>query len=744
MKQFRRSMVSSLALSLLLVGCAVDDQDGDSARFGPTVVGEEIAITLQSPAYTAQSGQLELVWEHELVYKGATYIAPHFSSFSLPEGAYLIVRTPDTSRSRTYAGEGKPGWGALGFWGLYMPGDRAVLELYSSTSLDAGAVRLDMFARGLDIWLEPLPGENSGESDIEKAICGADDSLNAKCYESSEPQAYDKARAVTRLMINGSGACTGWLVGSEGHVMTNNHCIGTAGDAANTSFDFMAEGSTCSTNCNSWGGCPGTVAADASTLIRTSVNLDYTLVLLPSNVSSTYGYLQMRENGGVLGERIYIPQHPAAWGKRIAMNDGANPATITSLSAPPCNGTGYNDVGYYADTQGGSSGSPVLGYSDHAVVALHHCANCPNRGVPINLVINDLGSSLPSDAVAYACTPAPIANAGPDQTVCLGDSATIGPAARADTTYSWSTGDTSAQITVSPAAATTYTVTATTSCGSATDSVTVYVDDGSGGGLSDDFESGAGTWTTTGLWHLTDSSSCASPGYASATHAMYYGQDSSCNYNTGAATTGSLTSSLITGINTNSALSFQYFRQVESYSGSYDQTFVEVSNNGTSWSTVWSRDSSNPSENAWTASGPISLASFAGQNIQIRFRFDSRDSVSNAFTGWFVDDVVVSGQSSCGGGGGGNTAPVVSISSPSEGGVFSRKQTITFTGSASDAEDGDISGDLTWTSDLAGVIGTGASFGTKLGAGVHTITATATDTGDASGSASVTIEVTRN
>src|SRR5690606_3706641 len=132
------------------------------------------------------------------------------------------------------------------------------------------------------------------------------------------------------------------------------------------------------------------------------------------------------------------------------------------------------------------------------------------------------------------------------------------------------TGETTAQITVAPAATTTYTVTATTSCGSSTDSVTVYVDDGSGGGLSEDFESGAGAFTTTGLWHLTDSSSCASPGYASATHAMYYGQDSSCDYATGAATAGSLTSSLITGINSNSVLSFQYFRQVESYTGSYD------------------------------------------------------------------------------------------------------------------------------------------------------------------------------
>jgi hypothetical protein len=74
--------------------------------------------------------------------------------------------------------------------------------------------------------------------------------------------------------------------------------------------------------------------------------------------------------------------------------------------------------------------------------------------------------------------------------------------------------------------------------------------------------------------------------------------------------------------------------------------------------------------------------------------------------------------------------------------VFSRKENITFAGSASDAEDGDISASLTWTSDVSGVIGSGVSFQTKLGPGIHTITATATDSGNASGSASVIIEIT--
>lgn len=742
MKQLEKLSLSCVALSASLAGCVMDSEDSTRVRPGPTVVGEEVASLVQSPAYTASSHKLELVWHHELVYKSATYIAPHFASLDLPEGAYLIVRTPDHTRSRTYAGEGKPGLGSVGFWAMHMPGDRAVLELYSSTSLVPGAVRLDKFARGLETFHMTLPDEELVDVESEKALCGADDSLNARCYQSSEPQAYGRSRAVARLMINGTSACTGWLVGSQGHVMTNEHCINTASTAANTSFEFMAEGDTCNTNCDSWGGCPGTVAADSSTLIKVDANLDYALVLLPTNASSTHGYLQMRETGAVLGERIYIPQHPQAWGKRIALKDGANDAKVGSLSVAACSGTGYSDVGYNADTQGGSSGSPVLGYSDHTVVALHHCAACPNRGVPINLIISHLGADVPADAVAYACTPAVMADTGSNQTICLGNSVTIGTPARADHTYSWSTGETTAQITVSPTTTTTYTLTATTSCGSATDTVTVYVDDGLGGGLFQNFEGDTSAWTMTGLWHSTNGSSCATPGYWSATHAMYYGQDSSCDYSTGAGTTGSLTSPLITGINTASTLGFQYFRAVESYSGPYDQTIVEVSNNGGStWTAVWSRDSSNASENAWTSSGNISLASYAGQDIKVRFRFDSRDDMSNTYTGWLVDDVVVRGESSCSGAP--NAPPVVSISSPATGDTFTRRQAITFTGSATDAEDGSLSASLVWTSSIDGNIGTGASVQRKLSAGVHTITTQATDMRGAASSASITVTVTR-
>jgi extracellular elastinolytic metalloproteinase len=263
----------------------------------------------------------------------------------------------------------------------------------------------------------------------------------------------------------------------------------------------------------------------------------------------------------------------------------------------------------------------------------------PNSTAPTN------GFAVPSSC---SCSPAPVANAGPDQSICTGQSVTLGTAAQPGTTYSWSPGGaTTAQISVAPTATTTYTVTATTSCGSASDSAVVTVSGGGGGGLNETFETGATGWTGTGLWHLVNNSTCASPGYSSATRAFYYGQDSTCNYSTGATNTGTLTSPAISGITSSSALSFNYFRRVESFSGSYDRTTVDVIRSNGTTATVFNLDSRNPSGTTWTSSGNISLSAYAGDTIRLRFTFNTVDGVANNFTGWFIDDVKVSGSSSC-------------------------------------------------------------------------------------------------
>jgi hypothetical protein len=90
-----------------------------------------------------------------------------------------------------------------------------------------------------------------------------------------------------------------------------------------------------------------------------------------------------------------------------------------------------------------------------------------------------------------------------------------------------------------------------------------------------------------------------------------------------------------------------------------------------------------------------------------------------------------------------NTAPNVTISSPASGSSFLQGTSVTFSGSSSDAQDGDLSAGLVWTSSLQGTIGSGASFSrSDLVVGTHTITASSTDSGSATGTRTVQISIT--
>lgn len=381
---------------------------GFSQSGKPIKVGEEIYKKLESrhPYNGSKTKNIELVSTQRIFEKNASYIAVHFEKFELKKGDYLIIRNPENTRNWRYSLDAQ---NRKKFWSVHIYGQEAIIEIYSRNTEGGYGYKIDKIAKGYQF--NPTARSYSPE-----ALCGPDDSKEAKCYQSSEPFIYEKSRAVARLLINGTNACTGWLIGNDGHLMTNEHCVENATIANNVTVEFMAEGSNCDTDCRSWFGCGDTIEATSTTLVRVNSNLDYALLKLPNNVSSHYGFLQLRQDGATQGERIYIPQHPQAWGKRIAVestnaHDTGGFARVHSLNEPRCGGTG-NDVGYYADTQGGSSGSPVLGYDDNLVVALHHCGSCLNRGVPIQEIINNLGNDLPNNSIgnSFVCGEKPKIN----------------------------------------------------------------------------------------------------------------------------------------------------------------------------------------------------------------------------------------------------------------------------------------------------------------------------------------------
>jgi hypothetical protein len=144
-------------------------------------------------------------------------------------------------------------------------------------------------------------------------------------------------------------------------------------------------------------------------------------------------------------------------------------------------------------------------------------------------------------------------------------------------------------------------------------------------------------WTRTGLWHLNVSIfgqrviSIGTPG----------------NYDTGKRTYGELTSprwDVSDRRGQEIRVSFDYYRNVEDYPpGGYDKTYVDIRFDDGPWTTIWYKDSSDPSvpvsETAYVSTdlndGPLLVPANAN-TMQIRFVFDSVDGLNNDNDGWDI------------------------------------------------------------------------------------------------------------
>ena len=90
-----------------------------------------------------------------------------------------------------------------------------------------------------------------------------------------------------------------------------------------------------------------------------------------------------------------------------------------------------------------------------------------------------------------------------------------------------------------------------------------------------------------------------------------------------------------------------------------------------------------------------------------------------------------------------DTPPVVTIISPADASSFAQGSTIDFDGTASDDEDGDLTDQINWNSDLDGDFATGGTASiTTLTFGTHLITASVTDATAITTEATITLTVT--
>lgn len=358
-------------------------------------VGDEVQVNVSSNAlYSSNNSGVVYTKEFRSVNSG--YIKVYFENFDLNQNDFVKIYGANTNEVYFFTGQGKTisssDEAIDAFWSTTVWDDHIIVELHSqSGNNNHYGFDITKVAYGYEI--DKITGAFKSNEQVFETVCGIDDREQAACYDGTE--IGRKSNAICRLLIGGASLCTGWLLGTEGHVMTNNHCIGSVAAAANTEFWFNYR----STDCSGLNNDATNIVATSATFIQTSDLLDFTLVQLPVNPVEDYGYLSFSSVPPAVGERIYQPQHPGGARNQIAVFTDTNPDANGFSQVASAGGNGSR-VTYFHDTQGGSSGSPVLRFSDHLVIALHNTGGCPNGAAGrSDEIINAIGSNMPDGGI---------------------------------------------------------------------------------------------------------------------------------------------------------------------------------------------------------------------------------------------------------------------------------------------------------------------------------------------------------
>ncbi|GLS25596.1 trypsin-like peptidase domain-containing protein [Marinibactrum halimedae] len=315
-------------------------------------------------------------------HPGATFIKLHISEINLANGDFITISDSQGNETFRYPSGTNTSAPVDGFWAISVLGDTAVVRLRGPSGKTKDAdhsdlVVIDQYSYGLS---QKALQENQF---VTKSICGAEDHVNVACYSNSNPTEYANSTATARVIYQEGGStytCTGWRVGpNPDTLITNEHCLSNQAitDTAEIWFNYQYN------NCEGSGSpYSGRVVVTADRLLAVSEYHDMALVTLNNaDTIAQFGAYELDNRAPVLGENIYIPQHPGGIPKRLSIFSDQNNGLCEIDST---NDFGGRDIGYYCDTEGGSSGSPVIASSTNKVIGLHHYGGCTNNGVRVD------------------------------------------------------------------------------------------------------------------------------------------------------------------------------------------------------------------------------------------------------------------------------------------------------------------------------------------------------------------------
>ena len=192
---------------------------------------------------------------------------------------------------------------------------------------------------------------------------------------------------VAHLQINGQPVCSGFLIAPQ-LLMTNEHCVVFDDNVIHPSrvevfMDYYHED-----------GNYGKLTARGRDYISINKQLDYAVVYLDRPLGNRYPVLKINTEIPAVQGEVKIIQHPQGRSKEVSRVNSQIVAVHQDKGV----------IHYVADTEGGSSGSPVFSLAGRQVVALHHAGirTGSNAGVNEGILMSAIMRHLTSTTTASA------------------------------------------------------------------------------------------------------------------------------------------------------------------------------------------------------------------------------------------------------------------------------------------------------------------------------------------------------
>ena len=307
-----------------------------------------------------------MVWSGSFVSPGASGLRLRLEDVNLPKGAALYAFDRHGQAFGPYSGK------AAQMWTNTVAGEELILQLHLPMSHARQATASLFRVAGVSHMGDRYA---FGRSASDKAFCSWNDSciINAECANiPSAIQSLQEGVAYLLYTIgNGTYLCTGGLLNDTAnsgtpYLLTANHCFDTSSSASSLEAYFQWTVG-CGSSCGTQYFPPGTVPrTNGSTLLATSANTDFTLVQLnqPAPSGTTFLGWTTTPVANSAGTQLFRVSHPA--GSPQAYSEHEVNTSAGACGTLPRGDFIYSDA-TLADTEGGSSGSPVLNGSGQVV-----------------------------------------------------------------------------------------------------------------------------------------------------------------------------------------------------------------------------------------------------------------------------------------------------------------------------------------------------------------------------------------